>query len=161
MKPHYILAAAAAAATVLALAAPPAPLPPNWSMMGQNPEKFTAGVDASPEGHGAKFLRNTSGDSTAWASLGQTILAQRYLGQRVRFRACLRTRDVSNWAGLWMSVNAGNGNTLAFYNTHDKPVKGNTDWQERSIVLDVPADAGVISFGAIVVPGFAARSSST
>jgi len=149
MKPHYILAAAAAATTVLALAAPPAPLPPNWSILGQNPDKFTAGVDTSPEGHGAKFLRNTSGDTTAWASLSQSILAQRYVGQRVRFRARVRTRDMTDWAGLWMSVNDRNGNTVAFYNTQDKPIKGSTGWQERSIVLDVPADAAVISFGAI------------
>lgn len=149
MKPHYILAAAAAATTVLALAATPTPLPPNWSMMGQNPDKFTAGVDTSPEGHGAKFLRNKTGDTTAWASLIQSIQAQRYVGQRVRFRARLRTRNLSNWAGLWMSVNDKNGNTLAFFNTQAKPIKGSTGWQERSIVLDVPADAAVISFGAI------------
>jgi hypothetical protein len=149
MKPQFILAAAAAAATVLALAATPAPLPPNWSVMGQNPDKFTAGVDASPEGRGAKFLRNTSGDTAAWASLGQSILAQRYLGRRVRFRARLRTRDLTNWAALWMSINTREGSTLAFYNTQYKPIKGSTGWQERSIVLDVPADSGVITFGMI------------
>jgi hypothetical protein len=149
MKPHYILAAFAAATTVLALAATPTPLPPSWSMMGQNPDKFTAGVDTSPEGHGAKFLRNTTGDTTAWASLGQSIQAQRYVGQRVRFRARMRTRDMTNWAGLWMSVNDRNGNTLAFYNTQGKPIKGSTGWQARSIVLDVPADAAMITFGAI------------
>jgi hypothetical protein len=149
MKPHYILAAAAAATAVLALAATPAPLPPSWSLLGQNPDKFTAGVDASAEGHGAKFLRNTTGDTTAWASLTQGIQAQRYVGQRVRFRARLRTRDLSNWAGLWMSVNHKDGHTLAFYNTQANPIKGNTDWQERSIVLDVPTDAAAITFGAI------------
>jgi len=149
MKPHYILAAAAAATTVLALAATPAPLPPSWHMTGDNPDKFTAGVDTSPEGRGAKFLRSTTNDPDAWAGLIQTVQAQRYLGQRVRFRARLRTQDMSKWGGLWMSVNTSDGKTLAFFNTHDNPVKGTTDWQERSIVLDVPADAGVISFGAI------------
>jgi hypothetical protein len=149
MKPHYVLAAFAATTTVLALAATPAPLPPNWSMMGKNPDQFTAGVDASPEGRGAKFLRNKSGDAAAWASLGQSILAQRYVGQRVRFRARLRTEDLSNWGGLWMSVNTREGQTVAFYNTQDKPVRGTAGWQERSIVLDVPADAAMISFGLV------------
>jgi hypothetical protein len=149
MKPHYILAAAAAATTVLALAATRVPLPPSWHVSGDNPDKFTAGVDTSPEGRGAKFLLNKTSDGAAWASLIQTVQAQRYLGQRVRFRAHLRTLDMSDWGGLWMSVNTNDGKTLAFYNTHDNPVKGTSDWQERSIVLDVPADAGVISFGAI------------
>jgi hypothetical protein len=149
MKPHYILAAAAAATTVLALAATPAPLPPSWRVAGSHPDKFEAGVDPSPEGHGAKFLRNTTNDPKAWASLMQNVQAQRYLGQRVRFRARLRTRDVSDWGGLWMSIDSAEGRPLAFYNTQEKPVKGTTGWQERSIVLDVPAGAALISFGAI------------
>jgi hypothetical protein len=149
MKPHYILAAAAAATTVLALAATPAPLPPSWHMTGDNPDKFTAGVDTSPEGRGAKFLRSKTNDPKAWAGLIQTVQAQRYLGQRVRFRARLRTEDMSDWAGLWMRVDTSEGKRLAFFNTHDTPVKGTTGWQERSIVLDVPSDAALILFGAI------------
>ena len=149
MKPHYILAAAAAATTVLALAATPAPLPPSWHVTGDNPDKFTAGVDTSPEGHGAKFLRNRTSDPKAWASLMQMVQAQRYLGQRVRFRARVRTEGVSDWAGLWLRVDAKDGTTLGFYNSQDKPIKGSTDWQERSVVLDVPADAALIVFGVI------------
>ena len=149
MKPHYILAAAAAATTVLALAATPAPLPPSWHMTGNNPDKFTAGVDTSPEGRGAKFLRSKTNDPDAWAGLVQTVQAQRYLGQRVRFRARLRTESMSKWAGLWMRVDTREGKMLAFHNTQNQPVKGTTGWQERSIVLDVPADAAQILFGAI------------
>jgi hypothetical protein len=149
MKPQYILAAAAAATTVLALAATPAPLPPSWHVTGKNPDKFTAGVDTSPEGRGAKFLRSKTNDPEAWAGLVQSVQAQRYLGQHVRFRARLRTEGMSNWAGLWMRVDTREGKTLAFYNTHDNPVKGTSGWQERSIVLDVPADAALIVFGAI------------
>jgi hypothetical protein len=151
MKPHYVLAAAAAATTVLALAATPAPLPPSWHMTGDNPDKFTAGVDTSPEGRGAKFLRSKTSDPKAWAGLVQAIQAQRYLGQRVRFRARLRTQDMSDWAGLWMRVDTREGKMLAFFNTHDKPVKGTTGWQERSIVLDVPSDAAMIVFGSLGV----------
>jgi hypothetical protein len=149
MKPHYILAAAAAATTVLALAAPPAPLPPSWHMTGANPDKFTAGVDTSPEGRGAKFLRSKTNDPKAWAALVQPVQAQRYLGQRVRFRARLRTEAISDWAGLWMRVDTHEGKVVAFYNTKSQPIKGTAGWQERSIVLDVPVNAAVIVFGAI------------
>lgn len=149
MKAHYVLAAAAAATTVMALAAAPTPLPPSWQVTGSNPEKYEAGVDTSASGHGAKFLRNTTGDTKGFGSLVQVIQAQRYLGQRVRFRARVRTQDVSGWAGLWMRVDAPNGKRLAFYNSQDKPIKGTTDWQERSVVLDVPADADAILFGVI------------
>jgi len=146
MKAHYVLAAAAAATTVVALAAAPTPLPPSWQVTGANADKFQAGVDTSVSGHNAKFLRSTTSDPKAWASLVQVVQAQRYLGQRVRFRARVRTQDVSHGAGLWMRVD-GDQKRLAFYNSSDKPIKGTTDWQERSVVLDVPADARVILFG--------------
>ena len=38
---------------------------------------------------------------------------------------------------------------MAFYNSMDKPIKGTSDWQTRSVVLDVPADASAVSFGVI------------
>jgi hypothetical protein len=77
------------------------------------------------------------------------VSAQNYLGQRVRFRARIRTQDVSGWAGLWMRVDAQGKPSVAFYNSMDRPIKGSTDWQERSVVLDVPTDAAAIAFGVI------------
>jgi hypothetical protein len=52
----------------------------------------------------------------------------------------VKTQDVSGWAGLWMRVDNRAGRAIAFYNSVDKPIKGSTDWQERSVVLDVPQD---------------------
>jgi hypothetical protein len=149
MKPHYVLAAAIAATSVLALAAAPEPLSAPWQLAGENPQKFTAGVDQADGVKGAKFLSNKSEDGKAWASLTQAVSAQNYVGQRVRFRARVRTQDVGNWAGLWMRVDGVNPPPLAFYNSQDKPIKGTTDWQERSVVLDVPQDARAIMFGVI------------
>jgi hypothetical protein len=149
MRPHYVLAAAIAATSVLALAAAPDPLPAPWQLAGESPQKFSAGVDQADGFKGAKFLRNKADDPKAWAALAQPISAQNYLGQRIRFRAFVKTLDVSGWAGLWMRVDNRAGRSIAFYNSVDKPIKGSTDWQERSVVLDVPQEAAVIVFGVI------------
>jgi hypothetical protein len=149
MKPHYVLAAAIAATSVLALAAAPEPLPAQWHVTGKDAKKYTAGVDQADGVKGAKFLDNTSDDGKASAALTQAISAQNYLGQRIRFRARVRTRDVSDWAGLWMRVDSRSRHSAAFYNSQDKPIKGTTEWQERSVVLDVPQDATMIVFGVI------------
>ncbi|MGB9109544.1 MAG: transcriptional regulator [Telluria sp.] len=138
-----------AAAPACAWAAAPEPLPPAWVVTGLAPQKFATGVDQDPGFKGAKFLRNKADDPNAWAALTQPISAQNYLGQRIRFRAFVKTQDVSGWAGLWMRVDNRAGRSLAFYNSVDKPIKGSTDWQERSVVLDVPQDAGMIVFGVI------------
>jgi hypothetical protein len=52
----------------------------------------------------ARFIRYTGGDASSFGTLMQQISAKNYAGKRVRFRALVKTRDVSNWAGLWMSA---------------------------------------------------------
>jgi hypothetical protein len=37
----------------------------------------------------------------------------------------------------------------AFYNSQDKPIAGSTDWQLRSVTLDIPEDAATLNFGVI------------
>lgn len=139
--------AAGIAVSAAAFAAAPEPLQAPWVVTGMHPQKFTAGVDQDPGVRGAKFLRNKADDPNAWAALAQVISAQNYLGQRIRFRAFVKTQDVSGWAGLWMRVDSRAGRSIAFYNSADRPITGSTDWQERSVVLDVPQDAAVIVFG--------------
>jgi hypothetical protein len=152
MKPLHVIAAALAASTLWVMAAESAgKLPAPWVVSGERPSSYQAGIDnvETFSGKGAKFLRYVQGDDKRFASLAQAISAQRYLGQRVRFRAMIKTRDVNDWAGLWMQVQASNRTNAAFYNSQDQPVKGTTRWQLRSVTLDVPEDATAIAFGVI------------
>lgn len=151
MKARTLLVALAAAICMTAQGAAPEPLPAAWFIAGPQPQKFAAGIDQEAGSQGAKFLRNQAGDPKAAATLMQQISARQYAGQRVRFRAFVKTRDVSGWAGLWMRVDSQSGRILAFYNSVDRPIKGSADWQERSVVLDVPQEGAVISFGVINV----------
>jgi hypothetical protein len=149
MKPHSILAAAIAVTSVLALAAAPEPLPAPWIVTGQNAASFEGGVDQSEGFKGAKFIRNKTGDANVTGALGQMISAQNYLGQRLRFRARVRTEKVSSWSGLWMRIDTPDRAKTILYNSYDRAIKGTTGWQERSVVLDVPMDARAIAFGVI------------
>jgi len=151
MKPHYVLLAALATSSLLAIAGPPEKLPAAWVVTGAAPQKFSSGIETSDVGgvRGAKFLRNKTDDAQAWAALAQRISAQRYLGQRLQFKARIKTADIGNYAGLWMRVDTPYRHGVAFYNSSDKPIRGSTGWQERSVTLDVPADASAITFGVI------------
>jgi hypothetical protein len=148
MKPRYALLAALATSSLVALAAAPDKLPPQWAVTGTAPSKYVGGIDQADGVRGAKFIRSITDDEKASAALGQMISAQNYLGQRVRFRGRVRTEDVTGWAGLWLRVDRG-GKPVAFYNSMDKPIKGTTNWQDRSVTLDVPGDADAIVFGVI------------
>lgn len=151
MKPHHIIATALAATSLWVVAAESVgKLPAPWFVTGQAPESYQAGVDnvETSSGKGAKFLRYAQGDDKRWGTLMQSISAQRYVGQRVRFQAKVKARDVSIWAGLWMRVDIPGG-TASFYNSQDRPIAGSANWQVRSVTLDVPLDATQISFGVI------------
>jgi hypothetical protein len=144
-----VIAAVASACTALAQAGAPAPLSPDWYFGAKEAGQFLAGVDPTMDGHGAQFLFSRTEDPNGEAGLSQSIPAQPYLGQRVRFRARLRTRGLSNWGGLWMRIDGSDGKRLALYNSQDRPIMGSTGWQERSVVLDVPPDAAKILVGVI------------
>lgn len=151
MKPLYVVAAALAATSLwVAAAESTSKLPAPWFVAGKQPASYQVGIDnlETVSGKGAKFIRYAQGDNTGWGTLMQQISAERYRGQRVRFQAKIKTRDVNDWAGLWMRVDV-DGHLAAFYNSRDKPINGTTDWQTRSVVLDVPADGAVLAFGVI------------
>lgn len=151
MKPQFVLLAALGAASLLAFAQPTAKLGEPWIVSGPVPDHYEIGVDSEgyTRGSNAKYLRAKSESEEGWASLMQQFSANDYRGKRVRFHAMVRTRDIGKWAGLWMRVDRPGPEVSAFYNSQDKPIKGTTGWQERSVVLDVAPDASVISFGVI------------
>ena len=152
MKPLHVIVAALAASSLFALASESiGKLPEPWIVAGQSPKDYDAGIDyrVSVSGKGSKFLRCKQCDGKSWATVMQSISAQRYAGQRVRFQAQVRTHDISDWAGLWMAVDSPEKPTAAFYNSSDKPIKGSSEWQIRTVTLDVPPNATTINFGVI------------
>lgn len=151
MKPHYAIFAALAATSIFALATESlAPLPAGWIVAGKSPELYKAGIDQTQtmSGKGAKYMRSIGKENTSWGTLMQMFSAEKYRGQRVRLQAHVKTKDISDWAGLWMRVDGPSG-VASFYNSRDKPIKGTADWQLRSVVLDVAPDASAIALGVI------------
>jgi erythromycin esterase-like protein len=72
------------------------------------------------------------------------------VGHHVRFSGWIRTRDVSDYAGLWWRADA-EGGTVAFDNMEHQHVAGTQGWQRYALELDVPAHADTIAFGALMV----------
>ncbi|UOB11437.1 hypothetical protein MQE23_21230 [Streptomyces sp. HP-A2021] len=69
----------------------------------------------------------------------------------MRLSAMLKTRDVANWAGLWLRVDDALHNVLAFDNTADsRSSSGTQSWAHRDVVLDVPREGATIRIGFIL-----------
>jgi hypothetical protein len=121
--------------------------PAGWFLSGSDATSFRAAVDGrSLEGMKSGRLEAIRPEVAGAATLMQSIPADPYRGQRLRFSAAVRTDDVARWTGLWMRVDRPGGRS-AFDNMQHRPVRGTTDWALHQVVLDVSADAAAIHFG--------------
>jgi len=84
-------------------------------------------------------------------ALVQTCKADNYFGKRVRMSGYVKSENVVDWSALWLRVNAaGTEEFLSFDNMEDRRIKGTTSWTKYEIVFDVPTNASIIKFGAIL-----------
>ena len=51
-------------------------------------------------------------------------------GKRIRLSGHARSKDVSDWAGLWMRVDGPKGEPLAFDNMQQRPIKGTGEFAD-------------------------------
>jgi erythromycin esterase len=91
----------------------------------------------------------------AFGLVGQRIEAAAYRGNRVRFRAAVRTdvTEPGNQAYLWLHVTkewAFPASTAFYDDMSDRPIT-HSEWREYEIVGEVPADAERIDYGMALV----------
>lgn len=86
-----------------------------------------------------------------FGGFGQIIDAYEYRGKQVRMIAYMKSEEVKQWAALCMRVDGPKGEVLSFDNMHDRPIKGDSDWNHYEIVLPVPTNSLDIFFGPFLV----------
>jgi hypothetical protein len=125
--------------------------PAGWFLAGSKPANYRTGVDQQMlyEARPSAYLASTVPDTGGFGTLMQSIAATQYAGKRIRLRAWVQSKDVTDWAGLWMRVDKGQ-TSVAFDNMQQRAVRGTTPWTTYDVVLDVPADATGISFGTLL-----------
>lgn len=96
------------------------------------------------------YLSNAGLTEPVGRTMGQFLRADRYRGKRLRLSGWLKPRrvDGAQYSGLWMRVDGPN-TSLAFDNMSGRPVLGDGDWRQVSVVLDIDASAVGIAFGAL------------
>ena len=137
--------------------------PAGWFFAGSKPQEYDCNVDlANPfNGLPSVYIRSKEGvKTTGFGSMMQDFSATQYIGKRVRLSGYLKSDSVTSWGGLWMRVDDAhqtkNGYPagVAFDNMHDglkdRSIKGTTNWQNYSVVLDVPEGATGIYIGFLV-----------
>lgn len=142
---------AAAAAAPVPGVTPKAPK--GWYKNGSAPELYEVGVDANTTwgGMASAYAKSVGEAKGKFGGMMQTIAAGAYHNQRVKMTGWIKTQDVEHGAQLWLRVDGAPGTQpLQFDNMHGRAPKGTTDWEEYSIVLDVPPEARQLAYGFFV-----------
>lgn len=113
------------------------------------------------EGESSAHLDATDVEAGGFGLLNQVPDIEAYRGERVRFRAAVRTahRNADGEARLWLRVDVKEESkpvrTTAFDNMGDRPIRSD-EWQYHEIVADVHEDAtyfvvGMLAMGSLEV----------
>ncbi|MBN8697462.1 MAG: hypothetical protein J0L87_13105 [Bacteroidetes bacterium] len=128
-------------------------LPTGWGKAGSKPDSYEMGIDkgAGQNGTNAATVKSIDKTIEGFGTLMQQCVVGKYLGKRVRMTGFIKSENVSNWAGFWFRVDqAGTQKSIALDNMANRPIKGTTDWTKYELVLDVPKNASLISYGALL-----------
>ena len=129
-------------------------VPQGWIKAGTAPANYRMGIDPSvkKDGKNVATIQSIKTETGKFGTLMQMCLPGQYAGKRVKMTADIKSENVTDWAGMWFRVDTKDSrNSLAFDNMQDRPIKGTADWKKYEIVLDVPADAGALAYGVLLV----------
>lgn len=125
--------------------------PKGWFKNGNAPELYEVGVDENNSWGGmpSAYAKSTGPAEGKFGGMMQSISADSYRGERIKMSAWMKTEDANDGGGhLWLRVDGQeSGKILQADNMDGRAPKGTTDWQEYSIVLDVPNEATSLNYG--------------
>jgi len=79
-----------------------------------------------------------------------TDVAVAVVGKRIRMSAFVKVDRVVH-AGIWLRIDAADGDTVGFDNMDDRPIAGTSDWTRFDVVVDVPPDAVRLAYGILLI----------
>ena len=124
-----------------------------WHLSGSHPFNYKMGIDREifHKGKASGFLKSVTVQSQGeFATMMQEFKADKYLGKRLKLSGFIKSKNVDGFCGFWMRVDDALHDVLQFDNMSDRPIVGDTEWNHYYIVLDIPENSAVISFGVLL-----------
>lgn len=126
-------------------------IPTGWFLTGPSQDAYAVAASKAQDGSKAAELRSTIDPEGGNTALIQAVRADAFRGKRVRLAAKVKTQDVASWAALWLRADRADGTVIALDNMKERPLKGTTDWQPYTLVLDIPPTTALLVYGLQVV----------
>lgn len=124
-----------------------------WFLSGSHPFNYTIGLDRKTfhKGRSSGFIKSATVEAgDEFATMMQQFKADKYVGKRIRLSGFLKTAGVSVFCGFWMRIDNSLGDIVQFDNMSNRPITGDTEWNHYAVVLDVPDNSTIISFGVLL-----------
>jgi hypothetical protein len=124
---------------------------PGWSIgCSDDLEEYAVGIDQSPtpDGKARGYIKSTVTAPTGCAALMQCINGVGYRRTRICVSGFLKVDSVEYGAGLWVRAASNDHPPISIVNMSSKQFKGNQDWEQHEVFMDVPDNAAQIFFGA-------------
>ncbi|RRJ64928.1 AraC family transcriptional regulator [Paenibacillus oralis] len=126
----------------------------DWIITGTAPEKYLVSLDPNIYHMGSKSatIRSLADEFSngEFGTIMQQISAKNFIGKRMRFSGFVKTQDVEGWCGLWFRIDDALGDTLKLDNMQSRSIKGTTEWNHYSCVLDIPKNGAIINIGMLL-----------
>jgi hypothetical protein len=138
---------------ICAIAAAQAQDVPGWRRVGSDREHFDISLDREifHSGKAAGRLECNQKLSRGTGTLEQDFSPDEYIGKRIRVTAWIKGEKTGE-ALTFLRVEDRYGEIIQFTNTHLRGAAiGTLNWKKQELVLDVPAEAGVIQFGLLLM----------
>ncbi len=114
--------------------------------------RYRARVIKRPEGNGmCTMFWNMEAGESEFGSLMQRCPAEYVAGRAVRVEGEIRTRDVEQWAGLWIRADGEAVPDLVFDNMSGRPIRGTTPWRRYAIDVQLPQETAWLNYGIVLV----------
>lgn len=146
-------APSAATSTHAASDASPVETPTEWGITGSNPEGYTPQANRLIPLSGsacAALIAIPDADTSRFGALFQVASARQFAGKRLEFSGYIATNDAPAGASLWLRADASDRTIVGFENTLPRGIRGTEDWSYQSIVMDIPPEAAVLVYGAVL-----------
>jgi hypothetical protein len=127
--------------------------PKAWFNAGSKPKSYEMGIEkgAGKDGKNAATIKSIDENIDGFGTLMQKCNPDKFLGKQVKMTAYVKSKRVKGWAGLWLRIDQADSNQpLSFDNMHERPIKGTAKWEKYEIILDVPKNASMIAYGALL-----------
>jgi len=127
-------------------------VPDGWIIKGSHPDSYEMGIDkgTGQDGKNSATIKSKEDDIQGFGTLMQSSSPEKYLGKKIKMTGYLKTDSVNGWTGLWLRVDNADNQPLSFDNMQDRNITGTTGWTKYEIILDVPANAFNLAYGALL-----------